>query len=100
MAKSGKENINQTFGTNNLHILASPYLWDARDFLKMTSQEQQKFIEDRFANMDPAELINIVRAIYGHPHDKGRPRGQSASTAATRSLLPWPQQTREAFLIS
>jgi len=46
-------------------------------FSKMSSQEQKNFIERRFGNMDPTELLSMVKAIYGHPHDKGRPKVQS-----------------------
>ena len=46
----------------------------ARAFPKMTAEEQKEFIRRRFGEIDPAELVTIVKAIYGHPDDKGRPR--------------------------
>jgi hypothetical protein len=54
-------------------------------FLKMSSQQQKNFIERRFGNMDATELLRMVKAIYGHPHDKGRPKVQSR---------PKPQETK------
>lgn len=53
----------------------------------MTSKQQANFIQMRFAAMDPAELANIVKAIYGRPNDKGRPRRDSASTDIGSSSL-------------
>jgi hypothetical protein len=47
-------------------------------FLKMSSDEQKHFIQRRFENIDATELANILKAIYGHPHDKGRPRRQQS----------------------
>ena len=46
----------------------------ARAFPNMTAEQQKNFIRSRFVEIDAAELLNIVRAIYGHPDDKGRPR--------------------------
>jgi len=46
-------------------------------FSKMSSEQQENFIQRRFESIDPSELLNILRAIYGHPHDKGRPKVQS-----------------------
>ena len=46
----------------------------ARVFLAMSGEGQLKFIADRLRQVDTAELANIVRAILGHPHDRGRPR--------------------------
>lgn len=48
-------------------------------FSKMNSKEQRNFIQRRLENIDPTELAGIVRAIYGHPHDKGRKRSNSHS---------------------
>ncbi len=42
-------------------------------FVAMNKQEQIKFIEEKFKEIDTTELAGIVRAIFGHPHDKGRP---------------------------
>ena len=38
--------------------------------------------------MDPAELVNIVKAIYGHPHDQGRPMGSRDRRPSTQSSSP------------
>ena len=35
--------------------------------------------------MDPTELVNIVKAIYGHPHDQGRPMGSRDRRPSTQS---------------
>jgi hypothetical protein len=35
--------------------------------------------------MDPSELLSILKAIYGHPHDKGRPRGRRDRSSSTQS---------------
>jgi hypothetical protein len=43
-------------------------------FVLMSSKEQRKFVADRFKEMDSMELAYIVRAIFGHPEDKGRGR--------------------------
>ena len=43
-------------------------------FSKMSSDEQRHFIQRRLETIDSTELVNILKAIYGHPHDKGRPR--------------------------
>ena len=43
------------------------------DSSKMSSEEQENFIQRRFGSIDPTELANILKAIYGRPHDKGRP---------------------------
>jgi hypothetical protein len=39
----------------------------------MNKQEQLKFIAEKFKEIDSTELERIVKAIYGHPHDMGRP---------------------------
>ena len=46
----------------------------ARLFLAMSEEGQLKFIAERLKQVDSAELAEIVRAIFGCPHDKGRPR--------------------------
>jgi hypothetical protein len=38
--------------------------------------------------MDPSELLNILKAIYGHPHDKGRPKGRRDRILRTQSSSP------------
>jgi hypothetical protein len=83
-AEENKSFINRKFKTN-VQISTSPDCLDARAFSKMRSQEQLKFIQKRFASIDSAELVNIVKAIYGQPHDKGRPRRRSGSTGMIRS---------------
>lgn len=45
-----------------------------RAFVNMNRDGQLRFIAERFSRLDTVELANIVRAIFGHPHDKGRPR--------------------------
>jgi hypothetical protein len=45
-----------------------------RAFVAMNREGQLKFLAERFSQLDAVELANIVRAIYGRPHDKGRPR--------------------------
>jgi hypothetical protein len=54
-------------------------------FSKMSSEQQENFIQRRFESIDPSELLNIVRAIYGHPHDKGRPRCSRDPSPSTQS---------------
>jgi hypothetical protein len=49
----------------------------ARVFLAMSKEEQVRFISERLRHVDTTELANIVRAIFGHPHDKGRPRKET-----------------------
>jgi len=53
---------------------ANPDFMRAYVFSTMTSEEQRTFVQRRFENMDAAELLNILKAIYGHAHDKGHPR--------------------------
>ncbi|SRR6266481_6387923 len=55
------------------------------DFSKMSSEEQANFIQRRFRSIDPTELANILKAIYGRPHDKGRPRCSRDRSLRTRS---------------
>src|SRR5689334_6640651 len=62
-------------------------------FSKMSSEQQNNFIQRRFGNMDPSELLNILKAIYGHPHDKGRPRG-------SRDRIPSSQSSSLRFAIA
>jgi hypothetical protein len=45
-----------------------------RAFVAINREGQLKFFAERFSQLDAVELANIVRAIYGRPHDKGRPR--------------------------
>jgi len=53
--------------------MATPYS-RARVFLAMSREGQLKFIAERLKQVDTAELVNLVSAIFGHPHDRGRPR--------------------------
>jgi hypothetical protein len=46
----------------------------ARAFVTMSTEGQFKFIAERLRQVDRAELASIVRAIFGHPHDRGRRR--------------------------
>ena len=46
----------------------------ARMFLEMNREGQLKFIAERLSEADTMELANVIRAIFGHPDDKGRPR--------------------------
>jgi hypothetical protein len=80
-----RESANSKSGTSNPQISAKRGFPPVRAFSKMTGKQQAKFIQKKFAAMDPAELVSVVRAIYGHPHDKGRPRRDSASTHVARS---------------
>jgi len=57
-------------------IYARASLVRARAFCRMSNQEQRRFIAHRFQQLDPQELVNIFRALYGHPADKGRPRSK------------------------
>jgi hypothetical protein len=43
-------------------------------FVVMNSEEQNKFIVERFKEVDSIELARIVRAIFGHSQRKGRTR--------------------------
>lgn len=54
--------------------LASRELSTQRGFAAMNKEEQREFIAQRFSQLDAVALANIVRAIFGHPHDNGRPR--------------------------
>jgi hypothetical protein len=54
-------------------------------FSRMSSEEQKNFIQRRFGNIDPSELLNILRAIYGHPHDQGRPMGSRHRSPSAQS---------------
>jgi len=58
--------------------MATPYL-RARVFLAMSREGQLKFIAERLKQVDTAELVNLVSAIFGHPHDKGRPRTSTSA---------------------
>lgn len=51
----------------------------ARVFLAMSKEEQSKLITERQGNRH-TELVNLVSAIFGYPHDKGRPRRQALDT--------------------
>ena len=82
-----KNRMNSTNSTEKLRVSIRPALMDARAFLKMTNKQQANFVQMRFAAMDSSELANIVRAIYGHPYDRGRPRRDSASTSLGRPSL-------------
>lgn len=84
--EESKNSINRKFKTN-APILLSPDCVDARAFSKMRSEEQLKFIQRRFASIDSSELVNIVKAIYGQPHDKGRPRRNSSSRGTAKPSL-------------
>ena len=46
----------------------------ARAFSRMSNQEQRELLEQKFLLIDVQELAAILKAIYGHPTDKGRPR--------------------------
>ena len=48
----------------------------ARVFSHMNNQEQRSFLAQRFKVMDVQELVNIFKAVYGRPADKGRPRSE------------------------
>ncbi|HWC17428.1 MAG TPA: hypothetical protein VG498_10445 [Terriglobales bacterium] len=63
----------------------------ARAFSNMTAEQQKNFIRRRFVDIDAAELVNIVRAIYGHPDDKGRPR--SSRKQALCDLITVPRRS-------
>ena len=71
--------------TRQTQTRSHPDLPHARTFSTMTSEEQKGIIERRFADIDPAELVTIVKAIYGHPHDKGRPRRTRDQTRRTQN---------------
>jgi hypothetical protein len=43
-------------------------------FVVMNSEEQNKFIAERFREVDSIELARIVRAIFGRSQRKGRTR--------------------------
>jgi len=45
-----------------------------RRFVALNREGQLKFLAEKFSQLDTVELANIVRAIFGRPHDKGRPR--------------------------
>lgn len=53
--------------------MATPYS-RARVYLAMSREGQLKFIAERLKQVDTAELVNLISAIFGHPHDRGRPR--------------------------
>ena len=57
-----------------LATLGSLTLARARVFTAMSFQRQSAFIDQWFREVDTVELTNIVKAIFGHPDDKGRPR--------------------------
>ena len=46
----------------------------AKAFCRMNTEEQRSFIALRFQELDIQDLVTIVRAVYGRPADKGRPR--------------------------
>ena len=48
----------------------------AQAFCRMNKEEQLSFIAQRFQQLDSQELINIFKAVYGRPADKGRPRSR------------------------
>ena len=77
--------VSPTIGKSKTQISADADFQQARAFSQMTSKEQKQFIQRRFANVESAELISIVKAIYGHPHDKGRPRRSSSATSVLTS---------------
>ena len=56
----------------------------ARVFLAMSREGQLEFIAERLKQVDMVELANIVSAIFGHPHDKGRPRKDALTTLGSR----------------
>jgi hypothetical protein len=45
-----------------------------RAFSRMNNEEQREFLAQRFLLIDVQELAAIVKAVYGSPADKGRPR--------------------------
>ena len=77
--------VSPTIRKSKTQIFEAADFQEARAFSQMTCKEQKQFIQRRFANIESAELINIVKAIYGHPHDKGRPRRSSSSTGVLTS---------------
>ena len=52
----------------------------ARVFLAMSREGQLKFIAKMLRQVDTVELANMVRAIFGHSHDKGRVESQPRDT--------------------
>lgn len=65
-------------------MLRSRALARARAFATMSGDRQFAFIAQWFSQVDTVELANIIRAIFGHPDDKGRPR-KSMCSARERS---------------
>jgi hypothetical protein len=75
-------NLSSSVRLTELKIPNRRQLVRARAFSLMNNEEQRRFVARRFSGLCVAELVDIVNAIYGRPHDKGRPRVATARPPA------------------
>lgn len=80
--RGGSASLNSRVRVTEAKVPNRLYLVRARAFSMMNNEEQRKFVAQRFSRLCVAELVDIVNAIYGRPHDKGRPRAAAARPQA------------------
>jgi hypothetical protein len=83
-------NFSSSLRMNEMKIPNRVHLVRARAFSIMNNEEQRQFVAQRFSGLCVAELVDIVNAIYGRPHDKGRPRVATGGKQSASALSATP----------